>query len=187
MYFSLSCFLFCAILFLVYSLTRSFTWLVTTIRQLQLQYIIQDTLAMPHLRVFKDVTHACRLLQYYTYYYLIHYTCLISIDTSSTCGCEKNQVIYFDVQAIMHYTSQFGIATSPFSMAMAASPIFDNIILAYHALGYRVERALQTQLGDAARLGAHRADCSNLLSDINLVCLNLSYWLFFLIFRLQFK
>lgn len=48
-----------------------------------------------------------------------------------------------------------------------ATPIVvQNIRAAYDALQYRVQRALQTQLGDRYRLGIHRRECISLLDDI---------------------
>lgn len=48
-----------------------------------------------------------------------------------------------------------------------ATPIVvQNIRAAYNALQYRVQRALQTQLGDRYRLGIHRRECISLLNDI---------------------
>ncbi|KAH9174595.1 hypothetical protein EDB89DRAFT_553766 [Lactarius sanguifluus] len=52
-------------------------------------------------------------------------------------------------------------------MDAAPTPIVvQNIRAAYSALQYRVQRALQTQLGDRYRLGIHRRECTSLLSDI---------------------
>lgn len=44
--------------------------------------------------------------------------------------------------------------------------VVQNIRAAYNALQYRVQQALQTQLGDRYRLGIHRRDCISLLNDI---------------------
>lgn len=52
-------------------------------------------------------------------------------------------------------------------MDATATPIVvQNIRAAYNALQYRVQRALQTQLGDSYRLGIHRRECISLLDDI---------------------
>ena len=48
----------------------------------------------------------------------------------------------------------------------AAPIVVQNIQAAYDALQYRVQRALQTQLGDQYRLGIHRRECISLLEDI---------------------
>lgn len=63
----------------------------------------------------------------------------------------------------------------PLSMNTVQAPLpVQNILAVYEQLKTRVSAALHTQLGDAARLGAQRQECSNLLSHINAVRLHYS-------------
>ncbi|KAI0308685.1 hypothetical protein OF83DRAFT_1073141, partial [Amylostereum chailletii] len=51
---------------------------------------------------------------------------------------------------------------------MSVTIPFQHILEAYNALGYRVTRALHTQLGDGHRLRLQRNECTALLSDLQL-------------------
>jgi len=54
-------------------------------------------------------------------------------------------------------------------MAAPNSVPRENIRGVYNMLGQRVSRALQTEIGDAARLHAHREDCLRLLENVQQV------------------
>ena len=66
-----------------------------------------------------------------------------------------------------HSESSTSHPLAPSTMDGTVVPIVvQNIRAAYEALQYRVQRALQTQLGDQYRLGIHRRECISLLEDI---------------------
>jgi hypothetical protein len=51
-----------------------------------------------------------------------------------------------------------------------------NIRLAFEDLGTRVNQALRTQIGDAARLNAHRDECLRLSIHIHAVSYRTKVW-----------
>jgi len=59
----------------------------------------------------------------------------------------------------------------------ASMPVLpqQNIHAAFEALGERVNSALRTQIGDAARLNAHQDDCLRLYSTVGQVSSHMSF------------
>lgn len=66
------------------------------------------------------------------------------------------------------YLSPRKIPTQVNTRTMSVTPLaVQNIFAVHEQLKTRVSAALHTQLGDAARLGAQRQECANLLSHVH--------------------